>query len=539
MADRSIGRASAFIASGTIVSRLLGFVRSMVLAASLGVVGASADAFSVGNGLSTIIFTIVAGGVLSAVVVPLIVRSASHADGGGAYINKLVTLSIVLLAAAALIATLLAPALTFVWGRTLAPETFDLAVAFAYWCLPQIFFYGLYAILGEVLNARSSFGPYTWAPVVNNVVSIVGFAVFGLVFGFADEVNRTAGDWTIGMIALVGGTATLGIAVQALVLFVFWRRVGLHFRFDFRWRGVGLRSAGRMAGWTFGMLLLSTVAGIVQANVAGTASSAGAAANAALEYAWLIFMLPHSIITMSIATAYFTRMSAHAAADRIADVRADLSSAIRGIGTIIVLAEAVLITVAFPFAAVFEPRFAESRALGWLVMAYGIGLLGFGVLFVVQRTFYALGDTRTPFFITIVQVSVFSLGSLAALALPAEYRAVGIALATTLGSTVQVIVSLVVLRRRLGLLDGRRIATAVVRSVAALILPAAAGIGIVLALGVNVPGGFAIDSRWSAIVTMVLVGTVMSVLYFGGLWLLRSPEFRGFAEPVLARLRRR
>ncbi|WP_438853389.1 murein biosynthesis integral membrane protein MurJ [Agromyces sp. M3QZ16-3] len=540
MADDRIARASLFLASGTIVSRILGFLKAIVLAATIGVVGsASADAFAVANGLPNTVYVIVAGGVLSAVLVPQIVRASAHVDGGSAYINKLVTLALVVIGAATIVATALAPVLAWIYGGSFPPDTLALATAFAFWCLPQIFFYGLYTLLGEVLNARRSFGPFTWVPVLNNVVALAGLVAFGLLFGFDPDGTRAASDWTPGMIALLAGSATLGIAAQAVVLFWFWRRIGLRYRPDFRWRGVGLGSAGRMAAWTFGMLLLTTFAGIVQTRVAATASEQGASV-AAIENAWLIFMLPHSVITVSIATAYFTRMSEHARDGFLDRVRDDLSGAVRAVALILVLASAVLVVVAYPFAAVFQPgNLANAAALGNVIVAFAIGLVGFSILFVVQRTFYALGDTRTPFVFTLVQVVVFTALALTALLLPVEWTAVGVALATTISSTVQLGLALLLLRPKLGRLDATRVLASLARDIAAVIVPVVAGFAIVWAFGAFAEGGFAIADRWGAILVMALAATVMALLYGGILWLLRSPELRGFAGPVLARLRRR
>ena len=539
MADDRIGRASVFLASGTIVSRLLGFVKAIAVAGTIGVVGsAGGDAFAVANGLPNTVYVIVAGGVLSAVLVPQIVRAGAHADGGSAYINKLLTLALVILGVATVAATALAPLLTLLYGATLPSATLGLAIAFAWWCLPQIFFYGLYTLLGEVLNARRSFGPFTWVPVLNNVVAIIGLIVFALLFGVDPDGLRAPEEWTPGMIALLAGSATAGIAAQALILFWFWRRVGLSYRPDFEWRGVGLGIAGRMAGWTFGMLLLTTFAGIVQTQVLGTASGDGASV-AAVDYAWLIFMLPHSVITVSIATAYFTRMSEHAASDRFDGVRDDLSGAIRGITLIIMLAAAVLIVVAYPFSAVFETEsFADTQALGNVVLAFALGLVPFSTLFVVQRTFYALGDTRTPFRFTLFQVVLFTLGALACLMLEPGIRAVGIALVTTIAGIAQLALAVFLLRRRLGTLDGRRVFAGLGRSVLALLVPIAAGITLLVVLGGTTQGGFAVSSIVGAIVTMAVIGASMAALYFGGLWLLRSPELRGFATPLIARFRR-
>ncbi|SIO01989.1 murein biosynthesis integral membrane protein MurJ [Agromyces cerinus] len=540
MAEDRIGRASVFLASGTIVSRILGFVKTIVLTATIGMVGSGANAFAIATQLPNTIYAIVGGGVLSAVLVPQIVRASRSPDGGERYINKLVTVALVILAGVAIIATLAAPLLTILYGPKLNDETRQLATLFAFWSLPQIFFYGLYSVLGEVLNARRSFGPFTWVPVINNLVGIAGMLVFAFIFGADPTGSRAPSEWTGGMIALLAGATTLGVALQALTLFWFWKRIGLRFRPDFGWRGVGLGAAGKIAGWTFGMLLLTTFAGIVETGVSGGAADTGDPSVAALNNAWLIFMLPHSVITVSIATAYFTRLSEHAAAADIDRVRADLSSALRGIGSIIVIAAAVIMVVAYPFGAVYGLGDLESiAAFGNIVIAYLIGLIGFSALFVVQRTFYALNDTRTPFFFTLFQVVLFTGGALYAGTLPTSQIAVAIALTTTIAGTAQLVLAAVLLRRKLRGIDLRHVLASYLRYVAAAIVPVAVGIGLLVLLGGTSEGGFALATRAGAIVSMIVIGAAMSLLYFATLWFARVPEFRGFAEAIIVKLRRR
>jgi putative peptidoglycan lipid II flippase len=533
-----VGRASAILASGTMVSRLLGFLKVIVFAHIIGQIGNVPDAFTVANQLPNTVYTIVAGGVLTAVLVPQIVRASLHDDGGTAYINKLVTLALGILAITTLVATLLAPLITRFIGLGFSPEQLALAVGFAYWCLPQIFFYGLYTVLGEVLNARKSFGPFTWVPVINNVISIGGLLLFGLLFGVDTTGQRPPGDFTPGMTALLAGSATLGVVLQAVVLYFFWRRIGLRYRPDFSFRGVGLGAAGKMASWTFGMLLLSTVAGIVETQVVTSASGQGASSTV-LSTAWLIFMLPHSIITVSIATAYFTRMSEHASRRDTDKLRTDASSAIRGTTLLIVLASAVIMVCAYPFASVFgEAGFDQVQAIGNVIIAYLLGLVAFCVLFVVQRTFYALGDTRTPFFFTLFQVALVVIGVLGCTQLPREWTAFGIALVVTISGTLQAVLAAWLLRKRLGGIDGRRILRSLVKYVAAVLLPIIAGLVILVAVGGTRDGGFAVSGIAQAILSMVLIGSVMSGLYFGLLLLMRSSELHGFLAPLKARFRR-
>ena len=535
-ASGGIGRASLFLASGTVVSRLLGFVKLIVLAGMIGAYGDSADAFQLANQLPNTVYVIVAGGILTAVLVPQIVRASLHADGGTAFINKLLTLALLILGGTTIAAVLLAPVITGFIGLNLPADQLSLAIAFAYWCLPQIFFYGLYSLLGEVLNARKSFGPFTWVPVLNNVVAIAGLLVFAAMFGADPDGTRTAGEVTPLMVAVLAGSTTVGVVAQALVLFYFWRRIGLRFRPDFQFRGVGLRAAGKMAGWTFGMLLLTTGAGIVQTQVATLAT--GQASVFVLATAWLIFMLPHSVITVSVATAYFTRMSEHASLGKYELVKTDASSAIRGATLLIVLASAVIAVCAYPFAAVFVSPFAQVAGIANVILAFILGLVPFCVLFVLQRTFYSLGDTRTPFFFTLFQVVLILIGVLACTQLPVQWIAVGIAAVITVSGTLQAVLAAVLLRRRLGGIDGRRMLQSLVKYLVAAVIPVVLGLLLVSILGGWTPGGFAVSGRLAAIVSMLLVGLVMMVSYFGMLLLMRSAELRSVVTPLRARLRR-
>ncbi|WP_104136018.1 MULTISPECIES: murein biosynthesis integral membrane protein MurJ [unclassified Cryobacterium] len=532
----SIGRASAFLASGTIVSRILGFIKLIVLAGMIGQLGDSADAFALANQLPNTVYVIVAGGILTAVLVPQIVRASQHLDGGTAYINKLLTLALSILAVTTILGTLFAPAITGFIGINLPADQKNLAIAFAYWCLPQMFFYGLYTLLGEVLNARKMFGPFTWVPVLNNVVAIAGLLVFGAMYGADATGDRAADEFTPAMIAVLAGSATLGVIVQAVVLFYFWKRIGLRFHPDFHFRGVGLGAAGKMATWTFGMLILTTIAGIVETQVVSLAT--GKASIAVLATAWLIFMLPHSVITVSVATAYFTRMSEHAALEKFDLVRADASSAIRGTTLIIVLAAAVIAVCAYPFAAVFVAPFEQIQGIGNVIIAFILGLIAFCILFVLQRTFYALGDTRTPFFFTLFQVVLTVLGVMGCAQLPVEWIAVGIALVITISGALQCLLAAALLRRRLGGIDGRRIVRSLVKYLTAVIIPVGLGITLLFILGGNVGDGFAVASRLSAILSMLLIGVVMAAAYFGLLLVMRSAELTAFLAPLQRRLGR-
>lgn len=537
-----MGRASAILAAGTVVSRILGFVRAVVLTTAIGQVAAG-DAFGVGNQLPNNIYALIAGGVLSAVLVPQIVRAASHDDGGERFINRVVTLGIVIFAVVTIIATLLAPVLVRVYasgsttGRGFTPEGFSLATAFAYWCLPQIFFYALYSLLSEVLNARKVFGPFTWAPVVNNVVSVAGLVLFMVLFGAAKQ-NQQVADWDSSKVVLLGAATTLAVAAQAVILFAFWKRAGLTFRLDFHWRGVGLGATGRAASWLFGMILITQLAGIVQTRVVSIASGHGPSV-LALQNSWLIFMLPHSVIAVSIATAYFTRMSGHAQSGQLVGMRDDLSASLRSIGLLIVFAAVALSVVAYPFARFFtDTGFTDVRGMGNVILAFLPGLILFSTLFVLQRVFFALGDTRTPFLLQCVQSGLFVVGAILCMTLPSEWIGVGVAAVTSLAGSMQAVVAVVLVRRRLGGIDGRRIIMRHLQYLGLSLVSGAIGLALVVLLGGLDAGGFAQSGKVAAIVTIAVSGGTMAVIYLGLLALFRNPELAAVTGTLIARFRR-
>ena len=538
---RSLGRSSMILASGTVVSRVLGFISAIILARTLGTVGAGADTFALANQLPNNIYAIVAGGVLSAVLVPHIVKAGLDKDGGQSFVNKIVTLGFVIFLAVAILATLLAPALIALYsqsggegGRGFSPDEIALAVAFAYWCLPQVLFYALYSLLSEVLNARKVFGPFTWAPALNNIVAMAGLVAFSVLFPGVNTADALV--WTPAMVTVLAGSATAGVAAQALILFLFWRKAGLTFRADFRWRGVGLGRTGRAVSWMFGMILVAQIAGVVQANVASLAAGGDAPSLAILRFSWLIFMLPHSVVAVSLATAYFTRMSTHARDGNVSAVRSDFLESVSRIGFFMVLASAGLIVVSLPFARQFGGEPDSIRAMALVISLYSLGLVAFSVLFVVQRVFYALEDTRTPFFLQVVQATLFIALALAVATLPIGQIAWGLALSASIAGGVQTLVALVVLRRKLGGLSLKPLVVNFAKFALAALPASAVGLGLLLGWGGADGGAYLSESALRSGVVMAGITLAMVLVYGAVLLLLRSEDARAVTEPVLRRL---
>ncbi len=541
---RGILGSSAVIASGTLVSRVLGFVSLVVLAQTIGSLGTGANTFALANQLPNNIAIIIAAGLFNAVFVPAIVRAGLHDDGGARFINRLVTLGIAVFLVIGVAATLAAPALVSLYAdlapgeRGFSDQDLALATAFAYWCLPQVLFYALYSLLGEVLNARGVFGPFSWAPAINNVVVIGGLVAFTLLFG-GDVSALGATQWTPAMIALLAGSATLGVAAQAFILCFFWRRAGLRYRPDFRWKGAGLGTAGKAAAWTFAMITVTQIAGIVQTNVASLAAGGDAddPSLAILRNSFLIYMLPHSIAAIPITTAYFTRMSGLARDEKWEELRTDVRNALLAIGSIVLFSSIGFMVLAFPFSALFmQPE--DVALMAWVLIAFLAGLLPLSVHYVLRRVFYAQEDTRTPFLVTVFQAGLFIIGALFVALLPGQYIALGIAALTTVVAALQAGLAYLLVRRRIGGLDSGLIVRRHLVFLGASVPAAGVGLLIVWALGAF-DTGFGVSSIPGALVTLAAAGSAMVAVYGGTLLLVRNPEAHALAAPVIRRLRRR
>ena len=540
----SVARSSLIMASGTVVSRALGFIRAVLLAAMIGVTTNAADAFGVANQLPNNVWAIIAGGVLNAILVPQLVKARSHSDGGAGYINRLLTLAIVVFGAIAAIATIAAPLLVGLYTSGWKPSHLALATAFAYWCLPQLFFYGLYSMLGEVLNARSAFGPYMWAPVLNNVVSLGGMVAYIVIFGM-DPTGKTSVDqWGSGQITLLAVSATAGVAAQAVILLFAWRRIGLHFKPNFQWRGFGLGPALKAGAWTLAMVLTTQIAGIFQSSVASSAVEGRAggdvASVAASGIAWLIFMLPHSVGTVSLATVYFTRIATHAHEGRMGDVKQDLRDGMRIVGLISLLATAALIVLAYPISRVFVGEYAGTMALAKVLIAFMVGLLPFSLGFFMQKAFYSLEDTKTPFWITVIQSALYIAGALIIQgSVEPLHRVQALAFLTSGTVLISTVLYYVVLRRRIG-----SFGEGLIGSLLRFAIAAAVG-GVLGKLVLSVVGGtglghFAVRSILDAVITSAVIGVVILIGFIGTLWVIRAPEFKllvGAVGPLAGRVR--
>ncbi len=538
----SLARSSSIMAAGTAVSRVLGLVRAAALASVIGLALASGNAFALANSVPNSIYVVVAGGVLNAVLVPQVVRAIARDTSGrqGAdYVDRLVTVAVLVLGGFTVAAVLAAPAIVWLFGGGLLGTPLTgaqrtLAVGFAYWCLPQIFFYALYTLLGQILNARGSFGPYMWAPVVNNVVALAGLGVFlALYGGWADGGPGAGLEWSGAQVALLAGSATAGVALQSLVLLIPLRRLGIRLRPRFGLRGMGLRTAGRVATWTLGGVVLGQVGFFVVTSIASGISEQAPEGDTttpglnAWNYAYLVFALPHSLVAVSVVTALFTSLSASAAAGRTREVVSSVSLGLRTVGIFNVLALAGIVVLPVPLIVLISGAPDQSRAVAPVLVAMGVGLVAFSALYLIQRVFYSYEDARTPFLLNSVSVGLWLTGSLLSLLLPLDDRLVGVGVAMSVGVSVAAVLGLVLVRRRLGSIDG----TAVLRTHVRLVLAGglAAIVGTLLSLALR---GDGVTGRVDALVVLLVAGGGMTLVYAGALVALRVQE----VAPLVARI---
>ncbi len=552
-ATNSVVRSSALMAMGTITSRITGVARDITIAAALGS-AILADTYALGNSLPNILYILIIGGALNAVLIPQLVRHMkSDADGGDGFADRLLTLVALVLVIATIIAVLCAPLIVDLYSTSeFTDSQLSLATAFARFCLPQIIFYGLYTVMAQVLNARMRFGAPMFAPIVNNVVMIVTALGFIYVAG----TSVTADTITSGQVAWLGIGTTLGVAAQAAVLFPVLVRAGYKWRPRFDFRGHGLGKAGGLAGWTLGLVLINQIGFLVISRLATEANyfaeQTGGVSQGLATYqrAYLVFMLPQSVITISLVTALFPRMSRAAASADFAGLRHDLGDGMRLISSLIVPSAAFL-AVFGPLIGMVLFGFGQNEGApaiytGLVVSVFALGLLPFALFYTLLRGWYAVEDTRTPFFITIIyNVIAIPLTILLFNLAPTNLAVASQALAYGLGYWLTLGIAWWMLRRRLGALETRQTIGAVARMVLAGALSAAVGLGamtlwLVFVQGDTINNLYAqlTASQLTALVGLVVGSVVMFGSYLLFARLLRISETQSLISGVLSKVRR-
>jgi len=454
-------RASSVMAIGTIISRITGFIGGVIMIATLGT-ALLADAFNVANTMPNILYNLLVGGALTAIFVPQLVRAFDDADGGHLFASRLVTTISGILLVLVIIGVIFAPQLVYIYAPSFSTPGFEtereIAIAFTRYCLPQIFFLGLFTMLGQVANARGSFAPLMWAPIANNLVVIVVFSAFLIKWPSVNVDSITSTQMQI-----LGWGTTAGIIVQALILIPVVKRSGIKIRP--KWGVAGLGKSFSLAGWTLVYVLISQIGYLITVNVATTAAVDSAKAGITtgvgftpFKNAYLIMLLPYSIVTISIVTALLPHMSKLAINKKVEDVKEQL---LRAIKTVAVLT--IPSSVAF---LLFGPLITEvlffgidkndGIYIGYVLSALSLGLVAFSINLVLIRGFNAFEDTRTQVWsILIINIISVGLSYLFLAVLPSDWVTVGLGFAFSVSYLIGLFITLRLLKKHTGTIHVR------------------------------------------------------------------------------------
>ncbi|MDO4916461.1 MAG: lipid II flippase MurJ [Rothia sp. (in: high G+C Gram-positive bacteria)] len=530
---------SAIMASGTMVSRILGFVKTILITIAIGSGTAMGTIFETANTLPNLIYVLVAGGVFNAVLVPQIIKAAKHDDGGSDFVSRLITLATAGIAAVTLVVVACAWPIISIMGAEWTDDQRALGLIFALWCLPQIFFYGFYTIIGQVLNARGAFGWYMWSPVINNVVAIAALVYFIFAFGRQSPTVPPLHDvsnWTASQTLVLAGSATLGVAIQALALLIPLRRLGLRLRPKFGWRGIGLGESAKLAGWTLATGIVSNLAFFYLTKIASNIIAHDhqiIPGIQALNYSSMLYSLPHGVIGLSIATYLFNKMSQASQDEDDENVVFALSSGLRVASVATVFLAVALVVFAGPVGMLFGNGNVTSAAqIGQTISIIALGGPFLTIAFMMGRVLYAQEDARTPFFIQLVSAVFIVAAGFIASHLNPEHTVFALAATYALQNILAVFLSHVVLKRRFGNYDGLRIVSTHSR-----VALSAFFAGLFGAWGLWLMGGYSFTGfAWSgilnALITIVVGGIVMSIAYYFFLIIFRVSEMDTLLNPI-------
>ncbi len=516
------------MAVGTLASRVTGFLRTLVLVYAVGVVGLG-NAYNNANTLPNTVYYLMLGGIFTSVVVPLLVRAARRdPDHGEAYAQRMFTLGAVSLLVVTVVATLLAGPLVDLYAPTIhgppgSPlgAEHHLMVVWAYFFIPQIFFYGMCSLIGAILNTRGRFAAPMWAPVVNNLVVIVVGGLYVVTVG----LNKDPQNISATGVQLLGIGTTLGVVAQTVALYPSLRGAGFRWQPTLGFRPGEVSEMGRMAGW-MSVYVISQWAGNLIVQIVANAASAGANGYSAYSIAWQLFQLPYAIVGISVITALLPRMSEHANARRYSLVRDDFSIGVRLASVLVVPAAIYLGVLGGPLAELLfsygSTNAYHARYIGEVFGLFSLGLVPYMLTQLQLRVFYSFQDSRTAAFVGLLIMSVGIAGNYIALSmLPRLDVVAGLAIAYGIANLAGAIAGWALLLRRVGSLDGWAIARSLTRMHLATVP------GVVFAVAVMIGAEHVVhnpSASYGALVTIIGGGGAV-LLYALSARALRVAEF--------------
>lgn len=480
----SLGNASG-MAVGTLLSRITGVIRDIALVAAIGT-GIFSDTYSVANSIPNIIYILVAGGAINAVFVPALVRHMSDdADAGQTFTDQLLSVIAAVLLGIVALSMLGAGFLIKLYATASWSSTDShIATIFALWCLPQIFFYGIYTVMSQVLNAREVFLAPMFAPIINNIIVIATAIVF-LSFNSALPTTATVTSFQL---TLLGAGTTLGVIAQAVILYPSLVKHG--YAFSPRFKLAGLGQLGDLALWTIGFVAVNQISFAIMARLSTYANVLSANNNAvevgftSYQKGQLMMMLPHSIITVSLITALLPRLSKQSHSGDMHAFGTDLIRALKLVLALITPSAALLFITGPRLGVLLYGRGASTYDQGWslgfIASMFALALPAFSVFYLLLRSYYAQENTKTPFLINL-GLNILHVGfglALFNLIDNINYKVASLAVAYALAYSVTAVLTWYRVSNRLPELASSRLARHIVRtslaSIVAMILASCA-----------------------------------------------------------------
>ncbi|WP_412541397.1 murein biosynthesis integral membrane protein MurJ [Longispora sp. K20-0274] len=539
MTARSPARSAAMMALGSVLGRATGFARTAAIGVALGAHLVNDD-YTLANNLPNMVYELLVGGVLASVVVPMLVRARTRdPDAGQAFTDRLLSLTVVLLAVAATAATAAAPLLTrLINNSDASPTDSRLITMLGYLLLPEVFFYGVAAVITAVLNARGVFAAPAWMPIANNIVVIATAGVFLLIPTSGELTPATI--TTTGILVLGIGT-TAGIVVQSAGVAAVLRRTGFRWRWRWDWRQLGLRELARAGGWILAYVVINQIALTAILRTAKTAGAAGPdiPGPAIFNNAYLVLMMAHGVVAVSIMTVLMPRMAEAAATNRPADVAEYLSRGTRLTALILVPAGAGYLLLGREIGVTLFSwgRYPVSAGVqtGWVIAAAGLALVPFAISQFQIFALYALPDARTPALLNVPVAALRVAIAVAALyLLPARWVVVGIMVAHAVSFVVAMLLGGWALRRRLGPLGSAR-TLAMLAKISAATLAATVPAALVAFAVTRLLG----PGKVGSMVCLLTAGATLAGAFLFVASRLRLPEVVDLTAMVRSRLRPR
>lgn len=518
-------RSNVVVATGTALSRVTGLARVAVFGWVIGQ-SAVADAYDGANNSPNSIYELLLGGVLSATLVPVFIRHLEQDDEEAT--NAVVSVAMVAMAALTVAAVAVAP-LVFRLSSLNIADGIDhelyrsVGTSLTRIFLIQIFFYGLAAVFGALLNARRRFFAPAWAPVLSNLAIITGLLLlWPMLDGREASLEMIRDEQDIRLVLAVGATA--GIALMALAMIPALKRAGVQLRFTPNWRHPAVATVFRLTGWTFGYAAANIVAVYAIKNLA----EPGSGGQDAYSKAFTFFQLPHGLLAMSITTTFVPELARHV-------TRRDRAGFVERTGLGVRLIALLTFPAAFGFLVLRRPIIgaflqwgnfdAEDALLTSRALAgFSLGLVGFSVYLFVLRGFYAHQDARTPFVINLVE-NVINVAL--AVVLVSRYGVLGLGLSFALAYLICAAWALQVLSYKVPGFDLRALFASLGRMLLAAVVMAEA----VWLVARSVGGNDGTD----AIVRVLAGATTGVIVYAGVLALLGAPELNALRERLTRR----